>query len=42
MDYTCSLVKDGVTILFSTHNMKVADRYAKRIITLDKGKAIGA
>ena len=40
MDYTCSLVKDGVTILFSTHNMKVADRYAKRIITLDKGKVI--
>lgn len=40
MDYAHSLVKDGVTILFSTHNMKVADRYAKRIITLDKGKVI--
>ena len=40
MDYTRSLVKDGVTILFSTHNMKVADRYANRIITLDKGKVI--
>jgi len=40
MDYTCSLVKDDVTILFSTHNMKVADRYANRIITLDKGKVI--
>ena len=40
MDYTCSLVKDGITILFSTHNMKVADRYANRIITLDKGKFI--
>ena len=40
MDFTCSLVKDGVTILFSTHNMKVANRYARRTITFDKGKVI--
>ena len=40
MDYTCSLVKDGVTILFSTHNKKVADRYAHRVVTFDKGKVI--
>lgn len=40
MDFTCSLVKDGVTILFSTHNMKVANRYASRVVTFDKGEVI--
>jgi len=40
MDYASSLVNEGITILFSTHNMKVADRYARRIIMLDKGKVI--
>ncbi len=40
MDFTCSLVKDGVTIIFSTHNMKVANRYAHRVIAFDKGKVI--
>lgn len=40
LDYACSLVEDGVTILFSTHNRKAADRYAHRVVTFDKGKVI--
>jgi energy-coupling factor transporter ATP-binding protein EcfA2 len=40
MDFACLLVKDGVTILFSTHNMKVANRYAQRTITFDKGMIV--
>lgn len=40
MDFTHSLVNDGTTILFSTHNMKAANRYAQRIITFDRGRII--
>ncbi|MCM8790899.1 MAG: energy-coupling factor ABC transporter ATP-binding protein [Candidatus Omnitrophica bacterium] len=40
MDYAFSLVKEGTTVLFSTHNRKVADFYADRVVVFDKGRVI--
>ena len=40
MDMAESFRKKGKTIIFSTHSRKVVKRYARRIITLDKGRII--
>ena len=40
MDMAESFRKNGKTIIFSTHSKKVVARYARRVITLDKGRII--
>ena len=40
MDMAESFRQSGKTIIFSTHSKKVVARYARRVITLDKGRII--
>jgi energy-coupling factor transporter ATP-binding protein EcfA2 len=40
MDMAESFRQSGKTLIFSTHNKKVIERYARRVITLDKGRVI--
>jgi energy-coupling factor transporter ATP-binding protein EcfA2 len=40
MDVACRLNDCGKTVVFSTHNTKVIERYAQRIIKLEEGKIV--
>ncbi|MEY2464677.1 MAG: UDP-glucose/iron transport system ATP-binding protein [Acidimicrobiaceae bacterium] len=39
--HTCSLTRDGVTVLWVTHDLAQADRIADHALTLDKGRLVG-
>jgi energy-coupling factor transporter ATP-binding protein EcfA2 len=40
MDFAVQLNSQGKTIVFSTHNMKVVEKYAQRIIKLEEGHIV--
>ncbi len=41
MDTAMQANREGKTIIFSTHNIQVVQRYAKRVIRLEEGKISG-
>jgi len=41
MDLMLTLQKSGHTIIMVTHNMRIAESYAGRIIAMENGRVIG-